>query len=101
MEIEEVKRTGKRIKTGHLDVRVVASPLAFPRVGVIVPKYKRTIVERNQLRRRLRELARTELLPRIGAYDLTIRPWPNAYDVSFDVLAREIEHLAVTLGVVS
>jgi len=101
VEIEAVKRTGKRIKTGHLDVRVVASPSAFARVGIIVPKYKHTVVERNQLRRRLRELVRVRLLPYIAAYDVVIRPWPNTYAVTFDVLAREVEQLLEKLRVMS
>ena len=58
---------------------------------MVVPKYKRSGVERNRLKRRLRELVRTRLLPAIPAADVVIRPWPNAYDASFDVLAREIE----------
>lgn len=82
---------GERIRTEHLDVRVAASPLAYARVGIVVPKYKRSVVERNRLRRRLRELARTRLLPAILARDVLIRPFPRAYDVSFDVLAAEMD----------
>jgi ribonuclease P protein component len=96
-EIEAVKRTGKRIKTGHLDVRVVASPLAFARVGIVVPKYKHVVVERNLLRRRLRELVRTRLLPVISSSDVIIRPWPNAYSASFDTLSAEIERVVVAI----
>jgi RNase P protein component len=69
-EIELVKRTGKRVKTGVLDVRVAASPSSRAQVGVIVPKYKRTIVERNKLRRRLRELVRVRLLPVLERSDV-------------------------------
>jgi len=97
LEIETVKRTGKRIKTGHLDVRVVASPSAFSRVGIVVPKYKHTVVERNRLKRRLRELVRTRLLPLLGSLDVLIRPWPNAYAASFDLLARDVDGVAQKL----
>ena len=86
-----VKRTGERIKTEHLDVRVAASPLAYARVGIVVPKYKRSVVERNLLRRRLRELARTRLLPVISPCDVFIRPFPRAYEIPFGVLAAEID----------
>jgi ribonuclease P protein component len=81
------------VKTGHLDVRIAPSPLSYVRVGIIVPKYKRTIVERNKLRRRLRELVRTRVLPVIVPSDVLIRPLPHAYQVGFDVLAREIDGL--------
>jgi ribonuclease P protein component len=55
-----------------------------------VPKQKRTSVERNRLKRRLRELSRTRLLPQLPPVDLVIRTLPEAYDASFDELAREI-----------
>ena len=90
-EIELVKRTGKRVKTGLLDVRVAASPSSCARVGVIVPKYGRLIVERNKLRRRLRELARVRLLPVLRDRDVLIRALPQAYLASFDVLAKEVD----------
>lgn len=81
------------MKTGHLDVRVAPSPLSYARVGIVVPKYKHTIVERNKLRRRLRELVRTRVLPVVTSSDLLIRPFPQAYSVGFAVLAREIDVL--------
>ena len=55
-----------------------------------MPKQKRTSVERNRLKRRLRELSRTRLLPQLPPVDLVIRTLPEAYDASFDELAREI-----------
>jgi ribonuclease P protein component len=85
-----VSREGKRVRTEHLDLRVVASLLRHPRVGFIVPKYGRTSVERNRLKRRLRELVRREMLGRIPSLDVTIRARREAYDVPFDGLSAEI-----------
>jgi RNase P protein component len=51
-------------------------------------------VERNRLKRRLRELARTRLLPVLPPADVVIRPRPDAYAASFDALARQIAHAA-------
>ena len=84
---------GKRLRTEHLDVRAVASLLRFdhPRVGFIVPKYRQSIVERNRLRRRLRDLARTRLLPALPPVDVVVRARAEAYRASFDALAAEIE----------
>lgn len=90
-EIELVKRTGKRVKTGLLDVRVAASPSLCARVGVIVPKYRRQIVERNKLRRRLREIIRTRMLPVMAVRDVLIRALPQAYTASFDELTRDVD----------
>ena len=58
-EIRELFRRGKRRKTRHLDAFVSPSPSAFPRWGVVVPKHKHEIVERNRVKRRLREAGRT------------------------------------------
>jgi len=60
-------------------------------VGIVVPKHKHTAVERNRLKRRLRELVRTRLLGSIPAMDLVIRTLPEAYAAPFDALARELE----------
>ena len=104
-EIELVKRTGKRVKTGVLDVRVAASPSSRAQVGVIVPKYKRTIVERNRVRRRLRELVRVRLLPVLdstaaerGPRAVLIRALPAAYSASFDGLARDVDAIVQRVG---
>ena len=56
-----------------------------------MPKHKRSSVERNRLKRRLRELARTLLLPDLPAsVDLVVRTFPETYAASFDDLAREV-----------
>lgn len=96
-DIEAVKRAGKRVRTGLLDVRASASPLSYPRIGVVVPKYKHTGVERNRLRRRLRELMRVRLLPVIAPVDLLVRPLPQAYGAPFAALATEVDRLCERL----
>ena len=82
------------MQTEHLEARSAASLLLYPRVGVVVPKYKRNIVERNRVRRRLRELARLRLLPLLGSVDLLIRAKPSAYGSGFPELASEVDQLA-------
>lgn len=83
-------REGKRIRTPHLEVRTLASLLHHPRVGFIVPRYKHSAVDRNQLKRRLREIARTRLLPRMAPQDLVVRTRPEAYGASLDQLVAEL-----------
>ena len=60
-----------------------------------MPKHKHGSVERNLLKRRLRELVRTRLLPRLAdqrpAMDVVIRAFPEAYDARFDALTRQVE----------
>jgi ribonuclease P protein component len=88
--LREIARTGKRLRTEHLDVRVSASllRLGHPRVGFVVPKHGKSAVERNLLKRRLRELTRTSILPGLPVVDVVIHARPSAYRLSFDELAR-------------
>ena len=84
---------GRRIRTAYLDVRVLASPLSHPRIGIIVPRHHHTAVERNRLKRRLRELARIGLLPAlrdVGPRDLAIRARREAYSARADGLAADV-----------
>ena len=79
----------------------MASPLAHLRIGIIVPKHKHSAVERNRLKRRLRELARTELVPvmrRQPVYDVAIRARADTYRVPFDALRDDIRTLSVRLS---
>lgn len=75
--------------------------LGHPRVGFVVPKHGKSAVDRNRLKRRLRELARTVLLPRIAPMDMVIHARPSAYRLRFDELARiatAIEHEAARVA---
>jgi ribonuclease P protein component len=59
-----------------------------------VPKHKRTAVARNRLKRRLREIGRTELLPRLRRagrpLDLLLRARPEAYEVGYRELRTQL-----------
>lgn len=79
-------------------MRVIASLRAFPRVGFIVPRYKRSAVDRNRLKRRLRELVRLELLPALAPMDVVLRTMPHAYDRDFDSLRDEVRRLLTQLA---
>lgn len=93
LDIQAVIREGKRIRTAHLDVRVLASPLAFPRVGIVVPRHHQSAVDRNRLKRRLRELVRIELLPFLrerSAVDVAIRARADAYAADLVALRTDV-----------
>ena len=89
-DLEAVRRTGKRMQTERLEARASASLLLHPRVGIVVPKHRRKIIERNRVKRRLRELIRIRLLPELGDIDLLIRAKPEAYGSSFEQLAGDV-----------
>ena len=67
-----------------------ASPLAFPRVGIIVPRHGHSAVERNRLKRRLREIIRQDVLPMDRGLDAIVRSAPAAYSVAFTDLRTEV-----------
>ena len=92
-DLESVRRTGKRMQTEHLEARASASLLLHARVGIVVPKYKQNIVERNRVRRRLRELVRLRLLPQTGQVDVLLRAKQAAYKSTFDQLATEVDQI--------
>ena len=82
------------MQTEHLEARASASLLLHPRVGIVVPKYRQTIVSRNLVKRRLRELARIRLLSNLGRVDLLLRAKPPAYGTTFDQLASDVDAIA-------
>lgn len=71
-------------------MRYLASLLRHPRVGVIVPRHGHTAVDRNTVKRRLREIAREELLPVLGGVDVVLRASPAAYGAPIDVLRSAV-----------
>lgn len=86
------------MQTPHLDVRFAASAVVQPRIGLIVPRHKHSAVERNRLRRRLRELIRLQLLPALTDGDTLIRAKAEAYGVAFSALRTEIESIGVWIS---
>jgi ribonuclease P protein component len=96
-EIRTLFRRGKRRKTRHLDVFLASSPAARSRLGLVVPKHRRNSVQRNRLKRRLRELGRTRVLPALDAaglhLDVMLRARPDAYEATFAQLLEELDRL--------
>jgi ribonuclease P protein component len=85
---------GKRQRTASLDIFTAPSGVARSRLGLIVPRHGRRIVDRNLLKRRLREIGRRRVLTSLddrGAHwDVLVRARPSAYGVEFEVLSREL-----------
>ena len=55
-----------------------------------MPKYGHSAVERNYLKRQLREIIRTRVLGTLPPIDAVIRVRPSAYTISFAQLADEL-----------
>lgn len=60
-----------------------------------MPKHKHNAVDRNRVKRRLRELGRTVLLPAIGAQaiDVVLRAAPEAYAADHAALAADVARI--------
>jgi ribonuclease P protein component len=95
--LDALRTGGRRVRTAHLDVRVAPGP-APARVGIVVPKHKHGSVERNRVKRRLRELARLRLLPALPAGQVWLRARPEAYRATFAQLAADVERAAREAG---
>lgn len=88
-------RAGRRRRCGSLDIYLrPVNAGRPPRIGVVVPRHGHTIVERNRLQRRLRELLRTGWLAeereRGAPRDLVVRAGAGAYGRSFAELQADL-----------
>lgn len=70
----------------------------------MVPRHQHSAVDRNRLKRQLRELVRIELLPALGGThpeaacaDVSIRARREAYDASFTELQIDVRTVAERL----
>lgn len=90
-------RDGKPFRTKYLSVRMRASDLPHARIGLVVPRFGHSAVERNRVKRRLRESVRLELLPDARAVDVVIHTSKAAYGLPFRDLKAEVERVAGAL----
>lgn len=93
-EIEALLERGKRRRTRNLDVFFASSPASRSRFGAIVPKHGHRIVDRNLVKRRLREIGRRDVLPTLDAAeawtDVLVRARRSAYAAGYEDLKREL-----------
>lgn len=99
-DFQKVYRNGRRIFCTHMTfffLRRDAGPVAQEskdpepvRVGFTVPRILGTAVERNRIRRRLREAVRLGLGAAGNAVDIVIHPKKSVQKADFAVLREEI-----------
>lgn len=90
--------TGKRVRLPHLELAWLPRPNSGrSRSGIIVPLYQRTAVQRNQLRRRIREILRRETLRLLPPVDLVVRARREAYAATFAALRDELAQAATKI----
>lgn len=87
-------KQGKRLRTNLFEVRILASPLVHPRVGFVIPKHNQSNVQRNTLKRKLREIVRVEILTVLPPVDVVIKSRPDAYRADFKAIASDLHRMA-------
>lgn len=90
-EYQRVKKVGKRVRTPHLGVNYAANDRGYHRLGLVVQKRFWNAVQRNRIKRCLRESFRLHKsqIPLPGK-DIVIIARPGASQLSSPELAREI-----------
>jgi ribonuclease P protein component len=106
-DLELVRREGKRFRSSMLEVRSLASLLPSAaehrtsRIGVIVPRYQHTAVDRNRVKRRLRAAVRSLWAASIAnkaTADLVVRAAPAAYRADYAMLSDDLAKLLAKHG---
>ena len=92
-DIRRVGREGRKVRGENLELRSMASPLSHARVAIVVPRHRHTIVERNRLRRLIREHLRTTILNSLPALDIVVRALPGSYATRGVDLRSELSRL--------
>ncbi len=99
--IRTLLREGRRLRGRRVELFALPSPTGRPRFGTVVPKHRHRIVDRNLVRRRLREIGRTEVLPLLEArglaLDILVRAGPAAYSADHSDLLAELNRLMESL----
>ncbi|MDD5696510.1 MAG: ribonuclease P protein component [Candidatus Pacebacteria bacterium] len=91
-DFEKIFHEGKSIKGPTTYFRILKTKEPSPRVGFIVSKkVSLKAVERNKIRRRMRESVRKVLSTLKGGWDIIIIASPRIKKSSFDEIRGEIE----------
>jgi len=91
-DFEKVYKLGRRYFASHLTVFYLGRERGDgPRVGFRVGRVLGGAVERNRIKRRLREAVRLHRSELSSAVDVVVHPKKSALKVDFAVLEREIQ----------
>ncbi|MFI5090548.1 MAG: ribonuclease P protein component [Terriglobales bacterium] len=89
-DFDQVYRNGRRLFPAHMTVFFLRRASGPARVGFTVTRAMGTAVERNRIRRRLREAVRVNLGAIGNAVDVVIHPKKSAQAAGFAELREEI-----------
>ena len=63
-----------------------------------MPKYSHNSVDRNRVKRRLREIVRLDVLPALPNVDVVVRALPSAYDAGVAELREQCMRACGKIG---
>lgn len=89
-DFEKVYHRGQRFFSAHMTLFFLRRESNGARVGFTVPRALGTAVERNRIRRRMREAARLNLAAAGNAVDVVIHPKKSVLRASFAELREEV-----------
>ncbi len=81
---------GRRARRDHFDIYWAGNDAGFPRLGLIVPKLRHNGVQRNRLRRQLKEIWRRDICGQLPALDVVVRARQESYAVAFDAMRADL-----------
>ncbi len=89
-DFERVYKQGRRHFSSHMTVFYLRQPEGNARVGFTVGRVLGGAVERNRIKRRLRETVRQRRAILTGPVDVVINPKKSVLKVEFPILLEEI-----------
>ncbi len=89
-DFDRVYKQGKRQFSSHMTVYYLAHAGSQPRIGLTVGRVLGGAVERNRLKRRLREAVRLRRSRLKAAVDVVINPKKSVLTVEFPALLEEV-----------
>ncbi len=91
VDFDRVYQQGQRHFSGHMTVFYVRGTAGWARVGFTVGRALGGAVERNRIRRRLREAVRLRLARLAVPVDVVIHPRKSALQADFAALLDDVE----------
>jgi len=89
-DFDKVYRNGRRLFSAHLTIFFLRRESGGTRVGFTVPRTLGGAVERNRIRRRMREAVRLSPNDAGSGADVVIHPKKSALAANFSELCREV-----------
>ena len=97
-EFDAVYRAGRRRSSSHFTVFLRANELPESRFGVSIKKALGGAVERNRIRRRLREIVRCHRREIPAGWDIVIHPKSAVAKAPFAALKADLLRLLASAG---